>query len=520
MELPDSTISLKIEDVVENKEIKISSLNNILKAIASFNSKLDLDHVLKQVVHYAAELTNSGAASIILVGNSRDELTIAYSTDLKKSIKVPRYKSIAGSCIDSGEIKIVNDVKKSECHCTCVDEDAGTTTHRILCFPLILNGETIGCVELINKKDGTEFNNDDIAIEAIVSSLASVSIRNAEIHERLQREYSVLERQIPQNSMVLGNDNEFKEILKKVKKLKDGKTHVLILGESGTGKGVLAKFIHDSSIRSKSPFVTISCALYTETLLESELFGHEKGAFNGAFKQKKGRFEIAAGGTVFLDEIGELTNNAQIKLLQILQDKTFERVGGTETLKADVRIVAATNVNLKEAVKNKKIREDLYFRLKVIELELPALRNRIKDVPKLANFFLEKYRKELNRLVSGFDDESMEALCRYTFPGNIRELENVVERAVVLAENDVIYICDLPDEIRFTEICNKRATSGQENVNDDSTLPEAEEVMVRNAIVKCNGNQSRAAKLLGITREQIKYRIKKYDILIPSKLAR
>ena len=518
MEQPDRTISLKIEDVVENKEVKISSLNSILKAIARFNSKLDLDYVLKQVVHYAAELTNSGAASIVLAGNSESELTIAHSTDLNESIKFPKHKGIAGACIDSGEIKIVNDVKKNKWYYNGVDKDVGTETRCILCFPLSL-GATIGCVVLMNKKDGTAFNNDDVAIAAIISSLASVSIRNAEIHERLQREYSVLERQIPQNRMVIGNNNEFKEILNKVKKLKDGKTHVLILGESGTGKGVLAKFIHDSSIRKKSPFVTVSCALYTETLLESELFGHEKGAFNGAFKQKKGRFEIAAGGTVFLDEIGELTNNAQIKLLQILQEKTFERVGGTETLTADVRIIAATNVNLEEAVKNKKIREDLYFRIKVIELELPALRNRMKDVPELASFFLEKYRNELNRSVSGFDDESLEALCRYTYPGNIRELENVMERAVVLAEDDVIHICDLPDEIRFVDICNKRPVSSKENVNYDHTLPEAEEVLVRNALAKCNGNQSKAAKVLGITREQIKYRVKKYNIPIPSKLA-
>ncbi len=511
---PDSTISLKIEDVVRNKEVKISSLNDILKAIASFNSKLDLDYVLKQVVRYAAGLTNSGAASIILAGNSENELVIAHSTDLKKSIKFPRHKGIAGACIDSGEIKIVNDVKKCELYYDEVDKDVGTYTHSILCFPLILNGETIGCVELMNKKDGTVFNNDDIAIAAIISSLASVSIRNSEIHERLQREYSVLERQVPQNSMVIGNDKEFNDILKKVKKLKDGKTHVLILGESGTGKGVLAKYIHDNSIRNKSPFVTISCALYSETLLESELFGHEKGAFTGADKQKKGRFELAAGGTVFLDEIGEMDNKAQVKLLQVLQEKTFERVGGTETLTADVRIIAATNANLKEAVRNKKFREDLYFRIKVIDFELPPLRNRLKDVPRLANFFLEKYRNELNRFVLEFDDESREALCRYDYPGNIRELENAVERAVVLAEDDVIHIHDLPDEIRFEKPCGERDFLG----TDERTLPGTEEEMVRNALIKCKGNQTKAAKLLGITRDKMRYRIARYNIPIPHKL--
>lgn len=317
-------------------------------------------------------------------------------------------------------------------------------------MPLCLKGKTIGCIELLNKRDGTSFNDDDIAVATIMSNLAAVSITNAKSYDNLQRTNFALKSQLPSAEMVIGNNRKVKKILQSIKKLKDAKSNVLILGESGTGKGIIARAIHEQSNRKENPFVTVNCSALSPTLLESELFGHEKGSFTGADKLKVGRFEIADSGTVFLDEIGEIDKSIQTKLLRILQEKAFERVGSTKTLTTDIRIIAATNTDLEKAVEQNLFRKDLYYRLKVIVFQLPSLRERKEDIPDFANFFLEKYRNELGKSSTcKFDKESMSALVGYDYPGNIRELENIVERAVVLAEDDVIHISDLPDEIQY-----------------------------------------------------------------------
>jgi transcriptional regulator with PAS, ATPase and Fis domain len=239
------------------------------------------------------------------------------------------------------------------------------------------------------------------------------------------------------------------------------------------------------------------------------LFGHEKGAFTGADRLKKGRFELANNGTIFLDEIGEMDKSLQTKLLRILQEKEFERVGGTETLITDTRIIAATNTNLKRALEQDLFRKDLYYRLKVFVFQLPTLIERRDDIPGFAKFFLEKYRNELNKPIGKFDDESMNALLRYNYPGNIRELENIIERAVVLAEDDTIHIDDLPDEIK-----HRKYRNSSEVIEPEKTLSfyEMEKENITKTLHQCSWNQSKASRLLGISRDQIRYRIKKYKI--------
>jgi len=503
------TISLDIADVVRNKNLKNIPLNNILKAIAIINSKLELKHVLKQVIHHAIKLTNSVAASIILTSDPDDSLVIAYSTDLKTNFKFPRTKSIAGLCINTGQIKVVQDVKKNPRHFKKVDESTGFKTKSILCVPLSIRGKTNGCIQLINKHDGSSFNDNDITVATIMSNLAAISIRNAEVHEKLQITNLALKTQIPSVSTVVGENKDVMKIYESIKKLKDTNSTVLILGESGTGKGVLARAIHEQSIRRECPFVTVNCSVFSPTLLESELFGHEKGAFTGADKLKKGRFELANGGTIFLDEIGEMDKSIQTKLLRILQEKEYERVGGTETLIADTRIIAATNTNLERALEQDLFRQDLYFRLKVIVFQLPPLRERREDIPAFASFFLDKYRNELNKPIGKFDDESMNALMRYDFPGNIRELENITERAVVLAEGDTLHIDDLPDEIKHIKYRSSSQVIGQERT---ISFCEMEEEAVHKVLKECSWNQSMAARLLGISRNKLRYRIKKYEI--------
>jgi len=512
MEHLNEITSFSIADIVK-KNLKNTPLHNILKAITIINSKLELNHVLKQVMYHATKLTYSVAASITLISDSDQDLILAYSTGPVSgsiiNIKFPRTKSIAGLCIDTGQIKVVQDVKKTPRHFKKVDESTGFKTKSILCVPLSIRGKAIGCIELINKRDGTTFNDNDITVATIMSNLAAISIRNAKIHEKLQITNLALKAQIPSADMVIGENKDVRKIFTSINKLKDTNSTVLILGDTGTGKGVLARAIHEQSNRRDYPFITVNCSVYSQTLLESELFGHEKGAFTGADRLKKGRFELANNGTIFLDEIGEMDKSLQTKLLRILQEKEFERVGGTETLLTDTRIIAATNTNLERALEQDLFRKDLYYRLKVFVFQLPTLIERRDDIPGFARYFLEKYSNELNKPIGKFDDESMNALLRYNYPGNIRELENIIERAVVLAEDDTIHIDDLPDEIK-----RRMYRNNSEVIEPEKTLSfyEMEKKTITETLHQCSWNQSKASRLLGISRDQLRYRIKKYKI--------
>ena len=390
MRVLDGTTTLNVDDIVRSKSLREASLHDILEASAIINSKLELNHVLEQVILHATKLTNSVAASIILC-DSDEDLVIRYATgpasDVISNIRFPVAKGIAGHCIGTGKIVVVFDAKKNPHHFAEIDKVSGFKTESVLCVPLCVKGKTIGCVELLNKRDGTLFNEDDIAVATIMSNFAAVSVSNARSYDNLQRTNYALKSELGSEDIVVGKNNKMKKILHSVNKLKDTKSNVLVLGESGTGKGIIARTIHEQSNRKENPFVTVNCSILSPTLLESELFGHEKGAFTGADKLKIGRFEFADGGTVFLDEIGEIDKSTQTKLLRILQEKVFERVGSTKTISTDIRIIAATNSDLEKAVEQNVFRRDLYYRLKVIVFQLPPLRERREDIPAFAEFF-------------------------------------------------------------------------------------------------------------------------------------
>ena len=509
----DGTTTLNVDDIVRNKNLKETHIHDILEASAIINSKLELNHVLEQVIVHATKLTNSVAASIIL-RDSDDDLAIRYATgpasDRISNIRFPATKGIAGYCIGTGQIVAVFDAKKNPHHFKEIDKLSGFKTESILCIPLCVKGETIGCVELLNKRDGTSFNDDDIAVATIMSNFAAVSVSNAKSYDNLQRTNSALKSELFSKDMVVGKNKKINKISQSIKKLKDAKSNVLILGESGTGKGIIARAIHEQSSRKDNPFVTVNCSILSPTLLESELFGHEKGSFTGADKLKVGRFEIADSGTVFLDEIGEIDKSVQTKLLRILQEKVFERVGSTKTLTTDIRIIAATNSDLEKAVEQNLFRRDLYYRLKVIVFQLPPLRERREDIPAFAEFFLEKYSNELSKSAHKFDEECMNALVGYDYPGNIRELENIIERAVVLADDDVIHISDLPDEIQY----KKKGIFDSQIVAPEKTksIHDMEKDAIYKTLLECSWNQSMAARLLGLSRDKLRYRIKKYGL--------
>jgi two-component system NtrC family response regulator len=282
---------------------------------------------------------------------------------------------------------------------------------------------------------------------------------------------------------------------------------VLIQGETGTGKELMARLVHQLSPRANRPFVVVNCAAIPETLLESELFGHEKGAFTGAVQRRIGRFEQADGGTLFLDEIGELTLPVQVKLLRFLQEREFQRVGGERTLKADVRIISATHQNLEARVKDGLFREDLFYRIHVVTLKIPPLRERREDIPVLLDHFIEKYARENQKKIQGVSREARDQLMRYDYPGNVRELENIIERAVVISQDPLISARDLP----FQD-CLGMENSGE--ADQSGSLQEAmedlERRMIREALEQAESNQSQAARLLGLSERMLRYKLKKY----------
>ena len=321
--------------------------------------------------------------------------------------------------------------------------------------------------------------------------------QNKELLERLNKASSPDE--------MIGKSSELNHVRTMIQKAAPAKASVLITGESGVGKELVAHAIHNQSPRKDKPFISVHCAALSETLLESELFGHEKGAYTGADSMSKGRFELADGGTLFLDEIGEINQATQVKLLRALQEKKFERVGGTETISVDVRVVAATNRNLEEEVKNGKFREDLYYRLNVVRIEMPSLRERKDDIPLLMHSFLREFNIENEKNIKGFDNRAKAAMLKYSWPGNIRELKNCVESAVVMCTGDEIKIDDLPASVR------EKSDEKVITIPIGMPMEEAELIIIKENLAFNDGNKSKTADILGIGRKTLHRKLGEND---------
>ena len=324
-------------------------------------------------------------------------------------------------------------------------------------------------------------------------------------HRLLQEELQELQGKKVFESMI-GKSSQMQKVFDTIKRVADSKASVLITGESGVGKELISNAIHNLSSRKDKPMIRVHCAALTETLLESELFGHEKGAFSGAVARKRGRFELANGGTIFLDEIGEINQNVQIKLLRVLQDKKFERVGGEETIEVDVRVVAATNKNLLEEIKKGNFREDLYYRLNVVNIEVPPLRERKEDIPLLVAEFIKTFAKENSKQIEGLDNKTRSILYNYDWPGNIRQLKNCIESAVVMCQGNVITVDDLPPGIV--------STNENESIKIPIGIPmeEAEKIIITENLAYFKGNKSKTADVLQIGRKTLHRKIEEYKI--------
>ena len=357
----------------------------------------------------------------------------------------------------------------------------------------------------------------DYITKPVSASELWMSVEKALKFKALEEENSRLKKQLKQkftHKNIVGTSKAIQKIFALVEKVADTDSTVLINGASGTGKELIARAIHYDSSRSDKPMVTINCGAIPEALLESELFGHEKGSYTGAHKARVGRFEMANGGTIFLDEIGEMSPTLQVKLLRILQDKKFERVGGTKTIHVDVRIVAATNKNLTDAINAGSFREDLYYRLNVIPIKVPPLNKRKTDIPLLMNHFLKQNRKDGITDIKGFSSEATDAMLEYNWPGNVRELENVVKRVVILSENDVVEFEDLPDHIQQYSLSVQKDEKVlfEEGLSLDQAIKDYERKLILGAMEKSDGVKTRAAKLLKIKRTTLVEKIKKQKL--------
>ncbi|MGQ0541204.1 MAG: sigma 54-interacting transcriptional regulator [Blastocatellia bacterium] len=377
--------------------------------------------------------------------------------------------------------------------------------------PILLAGKGIGvlCAQF------PEGNSEELKkVLTLIASLIGQGLRVEHAvkgeREKLREENFHLKHELKEKYdflHLIGNSNPMKQVYEQISQVAKSNATVLLRGESGTGKELIANAIHYNSLRSKRPLVKINCAALPDTLIESELFGHEKGAFTGAERFKKGRFEMAEGGTLFLDEIGDLPLQTQIKLLRVLQEREFERIGGNETIKTNIRLITATNKNLEEAIAKVEFREDLYYRLNVFSIFLPPLRERKSDLLLLAEHFLEKYEAEHGKRIRRISTPAIDMLMSYHFPGNVRELENAIERAVLVCDSNVIHGHHLPPTLQTAEVSGTVT-----DLSLASAVGAFEKAMIQDTLKSTKGNVAKAAKSLDSTERILGYKIKKYGI--------
>jgi len=494
----------------ENKSSGEQATAALLEASRAINSSLDLHQTLQAIAASAAKVAGAEGSSVLLLDSRRKKLifkaAVGQRADVLLEEEFDSHLGIAGKVVTSGKAMRVADVSKNDDFYPGVDSKVGFQTRNLLCAPLVHQGQIIGVVEVLNRRNGNPFTEADLRLLEVFANLAAIGAVNAQRYESLKRENQSWRQAAGGSNEIIGSSAALQDVMRLCQRVAPSAATVLLLGESGTGKELIARAIHQLSPRRDKPFVAINCAALPEGLLESELFGHEKGSFTGATSRKLGRFELADEGTLFLDEIGDLSGAIQIKLLRVLQEKEFVRVGGTRTIATDVRIIAATNRDLKQAMQENRFREDLYYRLNVFPIEIAPLRDRREDIPALVEYFTTKVSDELKVPRPVVSDQALALLVAYNWPGNIRELRNVIERAVLLTEEGRITERHLPRELTGE-------APSRVNVPVGNTLWDYERTLIVNALQQTDWNQSQAARALGISRDNLRYRIKKYGIV-------
>lgn len=501
-----------------DKTLEITALYEISKLLGS---SLNLKSNLRGVMRVLAEYLDMKRGTVALRSDSEVSIIAAHGMS-EEEIKRGRYKlgeGIIGRVAKLGSPIVIPNIgdeplflNKTGSRKTIKKENVA-----FLCVPIKFKNEILGVlsVDRLFGSKAVSFE-EDLRLLKIIASLIAQYVR---MHMEIEREREAFleEKENLKSQLkgkyrvenIIGQSDSMQEVFEAVHRVAPSKANVLLRGESGTGKELVAKAIHYMSARAKGPFIKFNCASIPEGLLESELFGHEKGSFTGATAMRKGRFELANGGSIFLDEIGDLPLTLQPKILRVLQEKEFERVGGEKTIKVEVRLIAATSRNLEELVSSGKFREDLYYRLNVVPIFLPSLTERKEDISLLSEYFIKKYNTENNKSVM-LTPDVMNVFMNYDWPGNVRELENTIERLVVMSHSKNITVSDLPLNIREQSMRSRYAVQIKDAL--PSTIEDIEKARILGALQRTGWVQAKAAKSLGITPRQIGYKIKKYDI--------
>jgi transcriptional regulator with GAF, ATPase, and Fis domain len=484
------------------------NLNALLKISRVVHSIQDLDKLQDSILSLIFEVAPAERGAILLDGSTPGSFSSVYARHrdarIEKPVRVSR--TVARQVTEQGLAILGSDVLGNT-GLGHVESLVASQVRSLLCVPLTVLQRTIGCLYLDTLSLARRFDKEDLELVTAVAGVCSFALENARRVQWLEQENLRLTNEIGMERNLVGDSKKMKEVFQFLGRVAPSEATVLINGESGTGKELAARAIHRRSPRANKTFMAINCAAIPETLLESELFGHEKGAFTGAAAQRKGRLETADGGVVFLDEIGELAPALQVKLLRVLQEREFERLGGTRPIKVDIRLIAATNRNLEESVKNGSFRQDLYFRLNVVNLTMPALRDRKEDIPLLASFFVHKQSKKSAATPKQISREAQAVLSNYDWPGNVRELENVIERALVLGTSDTILPEDLPEQL-----LEREPAPGMDEARYHAAVKDLKKRLIRNAIAEAHGNFTEAARALGVHPNYLHRLIRNLDI--------
>jgi transcriptional regulator with GAF, ATPase, and Fis domain len=424
------------------------NLNALLKISRIVHAIRDLNDLQGQLLDLIFEVVPASRGAILLADREGHQFNSMFAR-MRQSGNAPFVKvsrTVARQVLEQGIAMLGSDVLGSD-ELREVESLAASQVRSLLCVPLTVFQRVIGCIYLDSDSLSNRLNEEHLQLVTAIAGISAVALENARRLQWLEQENERLTVEVSQERSLVGEGARIKEVYQFLKRVAPTDSTVLIEGESGTGKELAARALHRNSPRTAKPFVAINCSAIPETLLESDLFGYERGAFTGAAAQKKGRLEIADGGVVFLDEIGELAPALQVKLLRVLQEREFERVGGTHPIKVDIRLIAATNCNLEQAVREGKFRQDLYYRLAVLKITMPTLRDRQEDIPMLVRHFVQKHAKRCKVKPRPISREALSCLVNYDWPGNVRELENAIERALVLGNSEMILPEDLPESL-------------------------------------------------------------------------
>jgi Nif-specific regulatory protein len=447
----------------------------------------------------------------------RIEATFGLSPDASRRVTYRIGEGVIGRVVESGKPVVVPQTSREPLllnRIRALDSTSSRKEMSFICVPILVDGKAIGVIGADRPyKLERDFDRTTKFLSVIASMIAQalkVERRFEAAKKQLVDENILLKQELRERydfSRIVGNSNPMRQVYEQVTQVARTNTTVLLRGESGTGKEMVAHALHYNSLRASKPFVKISCAALPDTLIESELFGYEKGAFTGAQTRKKGRFDLADGGTLFLDEIGDLDLSTQIKLLRVIQEREFERLGGTDTIKVNVRLIVATNKDLEDAITKGLFREDLYYRLNVFTIFMPALRERKPDILLLAEHFVDKFEREHGKHIKRISTPAIDMLTTYHWPGNVRELENVIERAVLVCESNVIHGHHLPPSLQTAE-----GSDTVTRLSLTSAMEAYERDLIQDALKTVRGNRAKAAKLLDSTERIIGYKVKKYGI--------